>query len=115
LTVSSDTISSYFTELHDGTYAENSLTIEDNRGRTFASDPDSWDDATLTEDGELYHSSDVVQLGDGRTFPVDYCVEVDGEWYVSGEEPEPETDDECADDVSENEETTEQKDMVTEC
>jgi hypothetical protein len=46
---------------------------------------------------------------------MDECVEVDGEWYVSGEEPEPENDDECADDVSENEETTEQKDMVTEC
>jgi len=108
LNVSSDTISSYFTELHDGRYAENSLTIEDNRGRVFASDPDSWDDATLTEDGELYHSSDVVQLGDGRTFPADECVEVDGEWYISGEEPEPENDD----DTSENEDTTEQKELV---
>jgi hypothetical protein len=74
----------------------------------FASDPDSWDDATLTEDGELYHSSDVVQLGDGRTFPADECVEVDGEWYISGEEPEPENDD----DTSENEDTTEQKELV---
>jgi hypothetical protein len=113
MSVSSDTISSYFTELHDGTYAENELTIEDNRGRTFASDPDSWDDATLTEDGELYHTDDVVQLSDGRTYPQDECVEVDGEWYLSGEEPETETDD--ADDISENEDTTEQKDMVTEC
>jgi hypothetical protein len=109
MSVSSDTISSYFTELHDGTYAENSLTIEDNRGRTFATDPDSWDDAILTEDGELYHSSDVVQLPDGRYYPQDECVEVDGEWYLSGEEPEADDD---ADDISENEETTEQKEMV---
>jgi hypothetical protein len=115
--VSNDTISAYFTELHDGRYAENSLTIEDNRGRAFASDPDSWDDAVLTEDGELYHIDDVVRLHDGRTFPADECVEVDGEWYLSGEEPEPETDDDAddADDVSENEETTEQKEQVTEC
>jgi hypothetical protein len=113
LSVSSDTISAYFTELHDGRYAENGLTIEDNRGRTFASDPDSWDDVTLTEDGELYHTDDVVQLSDGRTYPADECVEVDGEWYLSGEEPETETDD--ADDISENEDTTEQKEQVTEC
>jgi hypothetical protein len=107
LSVASDTIDSYFTELHDGRFAENSLTIEDNRGRTFASDPDSWDDATLTEDGELYHTDDVVQLSDGRTYPQDECVEVNGEWYVSGEEPEPENDD-----TSENEETTEPKELV---
>jgi len=112
LTVSNDTISNYFTELHDGTYAENDLTIEDNRGRNFATDPDSWDDATLTEDGELYHSSDVVQLQDGRTFPADECVEVDGEWYLSGEEPESETEDDSADDVSENEDTTNEKELV---
>jgi hypothetical protein len=96
--------------LHDGRYAENSLTIEDNRGRTFASDPDSWDDAALTEDGELYHVNDVVQLSDGRTYPYGECVNVDDEWYLSGEEPEAE-----ADDTSENEETTEQKEQVTEC
>ena len=112
LSVSNDAIASYFTELHDGTYAENALTIEDNRGRTFASDPDSWDDATLTEDGELYHTNDVVQLHDGRMFPAEDCVEVDGEWYVSGEEPEPENDDECGENVSENEDTTEQKELV---
>ena len=108
MSVSSDTIDSYFTELHDGRYAENSLTIEDNRGRAFASDPDSWDDATLTDDGELYHSSDVVQLHDGRYYPQDECVEVDGEWYLSGEEPEPDD----ADDVSENEDNTNEKEMV---
>jgi hypothetical protein len=111
LHVSSDTISAYFTELHNGQYAENALTIEDNRGRTFASDPDSWDDATLTEDGELYHTDDVVQLSDGRYYPQDECVEVDGEWYISGEEPEPEND-ESGENVSENEETTEQKELV---
>jgi hypothetical protein len=111
LTVSSDTIDSYFTELHDGSYAESSLTIEDNRGRTFASDPDSWDDAVLTEDGELYHTDDVVQLHDGRTFPADECVEVGNEWYLSGEEPEPENDDD-ADDTSENEDTTNEKELV---
>jgi hypothetical protein len=113
LHVSSDTIDSYFTELHDGRYAENSLTIEDNRGRTFASDPDSWDDAVLTEDGELYHTDDVVRLHDGRTYPQDECVEVDGEWYLCGEEPEQE--DDSDDDTSENEDTTEQKEQVTEC
>jgi hypothetical protein len=107
LNVSSDTIDSYFTELHDGRYAENSLTIEDNRGRTFASDPDSWEDAVLTEDGELYHIDDIVQLSDGRYYPQDECVEVDGEWYISGEEPEPENED-----TSENEETTEPKELV---
>jgi hypothetical protein len=69
----------------------------------------------LTEEGELYHTDDVVQLSDGRYYPQDECVEVDGEWYLSGDEPEPETDDDDADDISENEETTEQKEQVTEC
>jgi hypothetical protein len=91
------------------------LTIEDNRCRTFASDPDSWDDAVLTEDGEVYHTDDIAQLSDGRYYPECDCVMVDGEWYLSGEEPEPETNDDDTDDTSENEETTEQKEMVTEC
>jgi hypothetical protein len=114
MSVSNDTISAYFAELHDGRYTDGS-TIEDNRGRVFASDPDSWDDATLTEDGKLYHVNDVVQLSDGRTYPYGECVSVDDEWYLSGEEPEPEIETDDADDISENEDTTEQKDMVTEC
>jgi hypothetical protein len=68
----------------------------------------------LTEDGELYHTDDVVQLQDGRTFPMDECVNVDSEWYLSGEEPEPD-DDNAGDDVSENEGNTTEKEQVTEC
>jgi hypothetical protein len=51
-------------------------------------------------------------LSDGRAFPADDCVEVDGEWYLSGEEPEAE--DDSADDDSENEQPTTEN-MVTEC
>jgi hypothetical protein len=53
----------------------------------------------------------VVQLQDGRTYPQDECVEVDGEWYISGEEPEPEND-ESGENVSENEDTTNEKELV---
>ena len=92
LSISDVALSCYFTELSDGTYASNGNSVEDNRGNTHATDPDSWDNVTLTEDGDLYHVNDVVQLSDGRTYPIDECIEVDGEWYVSGEEPEQEDD-----------------------
>jgi hypothetical protein len=46
-------------------------------------------------------------LSDGRTYPQDECVEVDGEWYLSGEEPEQEDDEEDSDDVSEERNTVE--------
>lgn len=88
LAISNDALDSYFTELHDGRYASIGNTVEDNRGNVYASDCDSWDNVTLTEDGDLYHVDDVVQLSDGRTYPTDEGVEVDGEWYLSGEEPE---------------------------
>ena len=101
LSISDDALSSYFTELSDGTYASNGNSVEDNRGNTHATDPDSWDKVTLTEDGDLYHVNDVVQLSDGRTYPQDDCVEVDGEWYLSGEEPEQE-DDSTEDSENEN-------------
>lgn len=110
ITISDTALSDCFTELHDGRYAANGFTVEDNRGRVFATDPDSWDDATLTEDGELYHTDDVVTLSDGRVYPVDECTEVDGEWYLSGEEPEQEDD---STENSENEQPA-QKEMVTE-
>ena len=102
LSISDDALSSYFTELHDGTYASNGNTIEDNRGNTHATDVDSWDNVTLTEDGDLYLTDDVVQLSDGRTYPADDCVEVDGGWYLLGEEPEQDDD---GTEVSENENT----------
>lgn len=109
LSISDDALSNYFTELLDGRYASNGNSIDDNRGNTHATDPDSWDKVTLTEDGDLYHIEDVVQLSDGRTYPQDECVEIDGEWYISGEEPEQE------DDEDTNKDTTElQKEMVTE-
>jgi len=113
LAISDDALSAYFTELSDGRYASNGNTVEDNRGSVHASDCDSWDSVTLTEDGDLYHTDDVVQLSDGRTYPVDECIEVDEEWYLSGDEPEQETDDDdSADDVSENEETEQQAEDV---
>ena len=113
LTISDDALSSYFTELSDGTYASNGNSVEDNRGNTHATDPESWDNVTLTDDGDLYHVNDVVQLSDGRTYPTDDCVEVDGEWYLSGEEPEQETDEDTDEDTTEQP-TELQKEMVTE-
>lgn len=111
LSISDDALSNYFTELSDGRYASNGNSVEDNRGNVHATDVDSWDNVVLTEDGDLYHVDDVVQLSDGRTYPQDDCVEVDGEWYVSGEEPEQEDDEDTDEDISEH--TTElQKEQV---
>ena len=53
-----------------------------------------------------------MQLSDGRTYPADDCVEVDGEWYLSGEEPEQGTDDEDTDEDTTEQATELQKEQV---
>lgn len=90
LEIAQEQLDSDFVEASDSRgYIHCDHYVETNRGDTVANDPDSGE-FTITEDGEIYHPDDVVQVNDGRIMPMDDCIEIDGTWYVSGGEPEAE-------------------------
>jgi hypothetical protein len=83
--ISDQALSDDFTELSDGRYVHSSLIVEDVNGDYH--DPEG-DTFTITENGDIYPVDEVCQLVNGECHPIDDCVEVDGEWYLDGSQPE---------------------------
>jgi hypothetical protein len=85
MSISDQALSDDFTELSDGRYVHSSLVVEDVNGDYH--DPEG-DTFTVTENGDIYPNEETCQTHNGECHPIDDCVEVDGEWYLDGTQPE---------------------------
>lgn len=83
--ISQSAINDYFYETVSGNYVHTNHAIEDTNGDYHAPGDDTY---AVTEDGAVYPVDEVCQIENGETHPKDDCIEIDGVWYLDGEQPE---------------------------